>query len=167
ATAIPLACNPDVLSEYWDAMVHRTPEHWKSPTLGSLLRELYGHDSFALQFAPTILGLGWLAIHGWKCRHQAWDWSEQLPLIVLVSFVTASYGAWPFDLVILLPTIIQVAAGLATDRRRIPLAIALFAAINAGALALNVLHVSSDRFVWMAPSLLAAYLLPPSPSAGP
>jgi Glycosyltransferase family 87 len=161
ATAIPLACNPDVLGQYWDAMTHRTPEQWKSPTLGSLLRELFGEERFSLQFVPTVIGLAWLAVHGWMQRERSWNWSDQMPMVILVSFATASYGAWPFDLVILLPAVIQVAAGLSrlAGARRIVLAIALFAAINGTALAMNLAHVSSDRFVWMAPTLLAAYVL--------
>jgi len=161
ATAIPLACNPDVLGQYWDAMTHRTPEQWKSPTLGSLLRELLGEERFSLQFVPTLVGLAWLAAQGCMQRGRSWDWLDQMPMVLLVSFVTASYGAWPFDLVILLPAVIQVAATLARqgDAKRIVLAIVLFVAINGAALAMNLAHVSSDRFVWMAPTLLAAYLL--------
>jgi len=170
ATAIPLLCNPHVLGQYWDAMTNRTPEQWKSPTLGSLLREVFGEDRFGLQFVPTVIGLGWLVIHAWRHGSREWDWSEQMPLVLLVSFATASYGAWPFDLVILLPAVIYVAAGLARDasRPRIALGVLLFVAINAGALAMNLLQIKSDRFVWMAPSLLVAYvLLRPRSSVAP
>src|SRR5215207_2247355 len=105
ATAIPLACNPDVIDQYREAMTHRTPEQWKSPTIGSLLREVFGAEQFGLQFAPTLIGLSWLAYLGWRDRDRPWNWSEQMPPLLLVSFVTASYGAWPFDLVILLPAV--------------------------------------------------------------
>lgn len=161
ATAIPVACNPDVLGQYRDAMTHRTPEQWKSPTLGSLLREVFGAERFDLQFAPTLLGLAWLVVVGWPDRNRRWDWPDRMPLLLLVSFVTASYGAWPFDLVILLPAVIQVAAELATGagRGRTLAAALVHVAINATALAMNLLHCTSETFVWMAPSLLAAYLL--------
>src|SRR5262249_22911228 len=169
ATAIPFACNPDVLSQYWDALTHRTPEQWKSPTLGSLLRELLGRERFSLQFIPALIGIAWLAVHGWLQRERSWSWSEQMPMVLLVSFATASYGAWPFDLVILLPAVIQVAASMSrqADTRRIALAIILFVAINGAALAMNVAHVTSDRFVWMAPTLLAAFALLRPRSATP
>jgi hypothetical protein len=92
-----------------------------------------------------------------------------MPLLLLVSFVTASYGAWPFDLVILLPAAIHVAAGLAAsgNRRRTAAAVAAWAAINATALAMNRLHFKSDMFVWMTPSLLVAYVVlrPERPTA--
>lgn len=161
ATAIPLACNPDVLGEYWEAMRYRTPDQWKSPTIGSYLREWTEGGRFGLQFAPTALGLAWLAYHALAQHRRPWIWAEQMPLLLLVSFVTASYGAWPFDLVILLPAVIHVAAGLTRveNKRSVLLAIALYGAINVAALAGNALGATSDKFVWMAPSLLIAYLI--------
>jgi hypothetical protein len=168
ATAIPLACNPEVLDQYREAMTHRTPEQWKSPTLGSLLRVVFGAERFDLQFAPTILGVAWLVAVGLTGRCREWDWAERMPMLLLVSFVTASYGAWPFDLVILLPAVIQVAASIAAtaDRRRALLAGAVYLAFNAVALAMNLSHCTSETFVWMAPTLLAAYVLlrPRAPS---
>ena len=116
ATAIPLACNPDVLGQYWDAMTNRTPEQWKSPTLGSLLaRAVRGGTLRPAVRADASSGLAGSRYTRGGIAHRDWDWTEQMPLLLLVSFVTASYGAWPFDLVILLPAVIQVAAEL-TDR---------------------------------------------------
>ena len=160
ATLIPLACNPAVLGQYVEAMTHRTPEQWKSPTIGSLLRDVFGAEQFRLQFVPTLLGLGWLGFEGWRARHQNWVWRERMPLILLVSFVTASYGAWPFDLVILLPAVIQVGAEVVScgDRRQIAAAGLVFAAIAVGALAMNVLKVTSNWFV-AGPALLVGYLV--------
>src|SRR5213078_2736374 len=37
--------------------------------------------------------------------------TEQLPLVLLVSFVTAPYGAWPFDMVLLLPAVFAMVVG--------------------------------------------------------
>jgi hypothetical protein len=169
ATAVPLASNPAVLDQYRDAMTHRPPDQWKSPTIGSLLREVFGEKRFDLQFVPTLIGVAWLAASAWQSRRREWDWPDRMPMVLSVSFVTASYGAWPFDLVILLPAVIQVAADLATtgDRRRIAAAAAVWVAINGAALAMNMLHYTSDMFVWMAPSLLAAYavLRPGRPTA--
>jgi len=168
ATAIPLVCNPDVLDQYRDAMTHRTPEQWKSPTLGSLLREVFGAERFDLQFAPILAGLAWLIAVGWRARHREWVWAERMPMLLLMSFVTASYGAWPFDLVILLPAVIQVAAGIAAtaDRGRALIAGIVYFAFNAVALAMNLSHCTSETFVWMAPALLGSYVLlrPRAPS---
>ncbi len=165
ATLIPLACNSDVLAQYYDAMTHRTPDQWKSPTLGSLLRELFGEEQFRLQFVPTVIGFVWLAIELWRHPGREWVWLERMPMLLLVSFATASYGAWPFDLVILLPAVIAIGAQVTASgcRKRIVLAIAIFSAIAFGAMAMNAAHVTSDKFVWMAPALLAGYVLLHSP----
>jgi hypothetical protein len=165
ATAIPMACNPDVLGQYWEAMTHRTPEQWKSPTIGSYLRVWYageeGRDYFKLQYLPAFIGFVWLALESWRTRHREWNWREQMPMILLVSFVTASYGAWPFDLVILLPAVVVVAGELSRsgDRRTIGLALLAYIAINGAALAMNLAGMTSDNFIWMAPAILLAYVL--------
>jgi hypothetical protein len=180
-----------VIAQYLDAITNRPPDQWKSPTIGSLLREVFGETQFGLQFVPMLIGIGWLAKHSKQTREQPWNWADEMPLLLLVSFATASYGAWPFDLVVLLPAVIHVAACLCSplpssgrgaggegfgrgDAKPLPpvpspkrggganlwlWALAAFVAINAGALAMNLLHVTSDRFVWMAPCLLVAYVL--------
>lgn len=168
ATAVAVACNPDVLAQYREAMTHRTPEQWKSPTIGSFLRVLFGAERFDLQFAPAIVGMAWLIVAGWRDRHRQWDWPDRMPMLLLVSFVTASYGAWPFDLVILLPAVVRVGAEISAraGRGRAVFAGAVYVAINAVALAMNLSHCTSETFVWMAPALLAAYVLlrPRAPS---
>ncbi|HEX3148100.1 MAG TPA: hypothetical protein VHR66_08440, partial [Gemmataceae bacterium] len=160
ATAIPMALNPHVLDQYRDAMTQRTPEQWKSPTIGSILREAFGPERFDLQFVPMIFGLLWIMALGWRDRNRPWDWSERLPMLLLVSFVTASYGAWPFDLVILLPAVIHVAATLdhRAERPRFVAAIVAYVLINGIALGMNLRHMTSETFAWMAPSLLIAYV---------
>ena len=82
-------------------------------------------------------------------------------MLILVSFATASYGAWPFDLVILLPAVIEIAAGLSfsRDRVRTMLALVLYIAINLAALTMNILAITSDKFVWMAPTIFLGYVL--------
>jgi hypothetical protein len=63
--------------------------------------------------------------------------------------------------VILLPAVLRVAAEVVTsgDRRRMMAAGLAFVAIAGAALAMNVLKVESNRFVWMAPALLVAYVV--------
>jgi hypothetical protein len=81
-----------------------------SPTLGTVLRLVFGEELFRLQFVPLAAGLVWFAWH-YRRKAAAWDWAEQLPLLMLVSFVTAPYGAWPFDMVLLLPAALAVVVG--------------------------------------------------------
>ena len=167
ATLVPLACNPALLSQYWEAMTQRPPAQWVSPTIGTLLRLFCGQELFRLQFVPLLAGVAWL---GWYAarRRERWDWSEQLPLLVLVSLVTAPYGAWPFDMVLLLLPALHLATRLsaAPDRVRVAGAIFAYLCIDLAALALNLLAITSFWFIWMAPSALAAYALlirPPAP----
>jgi hypothetical protein len=84
-----------------------------------------------------------------------------MPLLLLVSFVTASYGAWPFDLVVLLLPIVQLAVLVQTADRRSLFALALgaYLLINGLALTLNLLQFTSKWFVWMAPALLVSYVI--------
>lgn len=161
ATAIPLACNPDVLGQYWHALTEETPTQWKSPTVGSYLRDAVDKEWFRLQYLPMVVGVAWLVFEAWRSRRTEWNWAERMPLLVLVSFITASYGAWPFDVVILLPAVMHVAAALSRNGSRICIASALgvYATVNLAALLMNLRGITSDKFVWMAPSLLIAYLL--------
>jgi hypothetical protein len=174
ATAIPMACNPDVLAQYWDAMTNRTPEQWKSPTIGSYLREWYGETRFGLQFVPTLAGLAWLAVWGLGVARDDPSsqppprsgrgeeyWHERMPMLLLVSFVTASYGAWPFDLVILLAAVVPVAARLSRTAKpaTVALALVVYLVMDGAALAMNLAAMTSDKFIWMAPALLVAYVV--------
>jgi len=160
AMLIALLCNPTVISQYREAMGQHPPEQWISPTPGAFLRVLVGGEMFYLQFVPTLAGLAWFVPH-WIRRRKTWDWAEQMPLLLLVSFVTASYGAWPFDLVVLLLPIVQLAVLVQTADRRSLFALALgaYLLINGLALTLNLLRFTSKWFVWMAPALLVSYLI--------
>jgi Glycosyltransferase family 87 len=157
ATAIPLFCNPDVCQQYWYALTHHPPEEWISLTLGSILRLLFGENQFWLQIVPAIPAVIWFAFY-WRKHHGNWQWGEQMPLLTLVSFLTTFYGAWPFDLVILLLPVVQAAVWAANERRlRIP-ALIIYLGIDILALVLNLAGVTSIWFIWMTPALLAAYL---------
>ncbi|MBP3955693.1 DUF2029 domain-containing protein [Gemmata sp. G18] len=107
---LPLAFNPQVWHQYADAMGNRPPAQWISPTLGSVLRMAFGEQLFRLQFVSVGIGVIWFVWYRWAKRN-TWDWTEQLPLLLLVSFVTAPYGAWPFDMVLLLPAVFAMVIG--------------------------------------------------------
>ena len=83
------------------------------------------------------------------------------PLLLLVSFVTAPYGAWPFDLVLLLPAIVQVVLKPSGDPVILPRSgvLACLAAINLACLAMNLAQVGSFWFLWVAPAVLLVYAL--------
>ena len=117
---LPLAFNPQVWNQYIYAMTHRTPEQWLMPTIGTLLRLAYGHERFWLQFVPVAIGLVWFVWYRWRNRND-WNWREQLPPLLLVSFITTPYGAWPFDMVLLLPVMFVMLVPAIGRRVTVPL----------------------------------------------
>jgi hypothetical protein len=109
ATAVPLACNPALLQEYWFALRNlRNPSDALSPTLGTVLRLAFGEENIWLHLVPSVLGVTWL-VYYWLRNRSDWVWADRLPLIVLVSFLTAAYGAWACDRVVLLVPVVQAA----------------------------------------------------------
>lgn len=162
AVLIAMAFDPAILSQYADAMANRPPSQWVSPTLGTLLRMAFGVTLFKLQFVPMIAGLAWFAWH-WKRNAATWNWTEQLPLLLLVSFVTSPYGAWPFDMVLLLPAVVKL-IGL-----RRPAILAALVAINLACLAMNAMKTGSFPFIWVSPAVLVLYVIAmrPQPAATP
>src|SRR5262245_3938496 len=72
ATAWPIATNPDVFAQYFDAYRNHPPVQWMSLTLGTLLRLTLGGEKFWLNAVPLGLGLAWFARHYRRHRHD-WD----------------------------------------------------------------------------------------------
>lgn len=161
ATLIPLAANPQVVQQYLELVteprsqeVHRPLTSHPNPTLGYFLRLLINPEVFAWQYVPTAIGMIWLLGYWWGHRRN-WDWQERLPLVLLVSFVTASYGAWPYDLVVLLLPMVQ-AVGWLYHKPRITQILTLAAVAALSLLALS--HRQAYQFVWAAPALWLGYL---------
>ncbi len=157
ATAIPIFFNPEICQQYWFALTHHPPEEWVSLTIGSILRLLFGAELVWLQLIPAIPALIWLGFH-WRKHHAGWTWGEQMPLLTLVSFLTTFYGAWPFDLVILLLPVIQAAVWAVEVKNLRTAALAMYLVIDLTALSLILVGVTSIWFIWMTPALLACYL---------
>jgi hypothetical protein len=162
ATLIPWLCNPHVLGQYLSTMTTRPPDEYRSPTLGRVVRMAFGEERFGLQFVALLPGLLWFVVW-WPRQRRAWDWGESLPLLLLVSMLTAPYGAWPFDLVLLLVPVVQVAARL--SRAGQPGmqrgAVAYHVVVNVLALVLLIAGAEFFWFIWMTPALLAGYLVFP------
>ena len=153
-SAIPMLFNPDVFADYFTEMSERPPAQWVSLTLGSVLRMLLGEATFGLQFAPLPIGMIWAALYWWQRRHH-WNWANELPIMLLVSFVTAPYGAWHFDLVLLMVPIIATAAQLKNSIRFWT----LYTIINSVMLILNISGVASYWFAWVAPTILGIFIM--------
>jgi hypothetical protein len=154
ALGVALLFNPAVLGQYWHTFTSQPPAQYRSPTLGTVLRLLLGEEQFRLQFLAMLPGLVWFVPY-WLRHRQHWDWNERLPMLLLVSLLTAAYGAWPFDLVLLLVPVVQMAA---TMRRSWLLASGAYLAINGLAAAQLAGEVEYFGFIWMTPALLLAYV---------
>jgi hypothetical protein len=74
--------------------------------------------SYWMQFVLPILGVVWFAYY-WRRRRHNWNWTEQLPVLVTVSVLTAAYG-WIFDQTVLAIPIIALAAAVSRERSRLP-----------------------------------------------
>lgn len=135
--AFPLLWNADVWSQYVAAVnapsgeFHWAPSAWKPPILSQRLAELVG-GGLAVQFAPSVLATLVLVAYWWTKR-RTWDWSKELPLVVVLSMLTTGYGAWGFDVVVMLYPVVQAAAWVANrDNPRLTLwAAAAYLAYNA------------------------------------
>jgi hypothetical protein len=158
-TGAALALDPGVVGQYWHTFTHRPPEQYRSPTLGALIRLALGEGGFRWQFLPMLPGLAWLLWYG--SRRREWDWSKEMPLLLLAGVLTTAYGGWPFDLVLLLLPVVAVAAELSRGGSpvRCATAMTVYVAINWLALVLLSRGVEYLWFIWMTPALLLGYLI--------
>jgi hypothetical protein len=159
ALAVSMAFNPTLISQYIYAVVNYPPQNWATPTLGYWARRLFGEELFWLQFPSVLVGLGWAFWH-WRRKASAWDWAQELPLLVLVSLVTTAY-AWTHDQVILIPTSLLILAGVLSQTGRWRLSATAWTVVWVGFhLGTIPLHFgqSDEKFVWQAPLILALYL---------
>jgi hypothetical protein len=159
-TATAAAFRPSIVADYW-AMAREPPAEYAPPTLGFLLRWALDSPSFGWQFVPLLPGFAWLAWYGWRHRRD-WDWPRRMPLLLTVSALTAAYGAWLFDLVILLVPILDVAARLSREgtRGRRWAAAGVHLAIFAAGLTLMLapFKIQYLHYIWITPVVLVAYL---------
>jgi len=121
AALFPMLWNPHVWADWLAATraptdaFHLSPADWDPPILAAELSKACG-NSLAVQFAPSAAAAVLLVARWWQ-RRQTWDWERELPAVVLVCLLTTGYGAWGFDLVLLLLPLAQAAAWAAADGR--------------------------------------------------
>ena len=157
ATAVPLAFNPHVVNQYLRTTLSEPPLYWMTPTFGTVLRRLFGPDTYWLQFAPTVVGMLWFVFY-WRGQRHSWEWGEQMPVLLLASLITTPHK-WTHDQVVLLPAVIQATAWVfRSGRRLIPaLAAVIYFAMNVFAV-VSILPWGDYWRVWMTPALLLIYL---------
>jgi hypothetical protein len=155
---VPLFSNGTVFSQYWEAIGQRPPQMY-SPTLGTLLRLALGAEHFRLQFLPAIVAMVAVTIYWWQHR-KTWVWLVEAPWLMLISFLAAPYGAWPFDVVVLLVPLIKAAACVEERREKAltMFAVAGYLGFDVMALLLQNVHYSQYYwYAWMAPYLAYLY----------
>jgi len=161
---IPLLWNSHVWSQYFEAMrlppsaTLETMQQFEHPTIGYALRLLIPGEPFAAQFIPAVLALFAFVVY-WLARRRSWQWEREMPLLVLVSLVSAVYGAWAFDLVILLVPIVQTTVRLTQSGTT-----KLIAAVSTAHLVCNLLLLltlstkGSQSNPWISLVVLAAWV---------
>jgi len=151
------AFNPALVYQYLYAVQNYPPQQWATPTLGAMLRVLFGAEYFWLQFLPPVLGIIWFFDY-WRRNREGWCWREHLPFILLVSVLTAAYG-WTFDYVVFLLPVVQVALwmyqSVAWSWYKVGLLVSYL--IVGGIVIFS--NMEQSRYWWLAPFFLGWYLL--------
>jgi len=159
--AIPAIIDPEIYSQFIDMYRfpgRTTPFELPAPSLGSLLTLYVPHGNTPIQFLPPMVGVLWFLWH-WQRHKTDWRWSEQLPLMILVSLTLSAY-AWTYDLVVLLPAVFHGVTILDSQNRRWqnnPIVL-LYLGINATYFVSKLIITTDIFYFWLAPAFLATYL---------
>lgn len=158
ATAVAMASNPAVLGQYFSMVALDPPRQFVSPTVGSIARAWLVPGNLWVQFLPSVAGMLW-TIWYWRRHRHHWIWSEHLLLPLFVACLTAGYGGWPLDLIVLVPAVVASAtrlSALSSSRKRI--VVAGYATVQVVLFALHQPSTPQWTFVWLTPVLLVLFL---------
>ena len=158
ATLIALYFNPSVISDWIGIWSTTPPFYWATPTIGTLLRLSFGSEHHWLQFLPSLLMLILLGLVIYLMKLK-WNWNEYLPILLIASMATASYG-WVADTVLLLPALIHSGMRiwrLRSLREKFLYAL-IYVLVNFLLILMNHWKFSGTAYVWVAPFFLVIYL---------
>jgi hypothetical protein len=162
----PALAVPHVWADYIAAVTGppdpriRPLAEWKPPLVGWWVRQAVPGTPFWVQWGITAVAA--LAAVAWCVRTRPRltpsEALTHLPWLIGVSLLVAPYGSWAYDLVLLLPAVLAVAARMssAPNRRAIVVGVAFLLSVNMVSLALMLNSVSSEWYVWFAPCVLLA-----------
>jgi hypothetical protein len=88
--------------------------------------------------------------------NSVWNWSHELPRLVLVSLICAPYGAWGFDLVLLLVPVLHAASWLVDSPQR-KLWLYAYIAFNVVCV-LTLFRTDSMTNYWITPVVVFGYI---------
>ena len=161
---LPLLWNSNIWGEYLGAMRRppsdnfETMREFEHPTIGYRIRLMILGQPFAAQFIPMAFALAYTFRFWIQCR-SSWDWRDYLPAVVLFSALTAGYGAWAFDLVLLLLPLISLAAWLSIWQvRAIVFLATIYLVLNALVLS-TIRDAGSQSNPWITPGVFGAFVL--------
>ena len=163
AATIPLLFSPSVYMDYIQlnntTAKWPTPYDWQTPTIGQAARVFFAPEAIWLQFVPSFIGIMWLLFY-WHKYKDRWEWVMQMPILIVASLATTSFG-WSFDYIVLLPAIIQAASWLSRRpelSRESPVIIVYVIIMT---LYMLVFFLSPNDFwrFWLGPAFVIAYLI--------
>ena len=162
ATIIPLIFAPGIFSDYiqlYSTTEAPRPLEWATHTVSAALGLLFGLENVWVRSIPSAFGLIWFGYY-WTTHRSKWNWTEQMPLLLLVSQATTVF-AWVWDQILLLPVLISGAVwAYRGGRRRIIAAVLVgFVIIDLPPILVmgRVLIPSGFWLFWMVPLFLLVY----------
>ncbi len=112
-----------------------------------------------VMFLPLLAALP-VVVGYWWVRRKEWNWTSEMPRLVLASLLTAPYGAWGFDLVLLLVPVVRAAVWVANDPRQWVRLGFLSAFTGVNLLALFTLRFENSMANWwLTPVVAVGYAL--------
>jgi len=157
-SGIAVLLDPAIFRQYFSLWHDQGILDEAYPVLGGVLRLIFGAEKHWLQFIPSAVGLVWF-LQYWRAHRDDWGWLGKMPLLLLVSLVTIPYG-WFFDLVVLLPVLMQSTVWLLRSRDSVAAqVIGAFIASNVVVFTFIALGLRTFWYVWAAPLWLLLYLI--------
>lgn len=159
----PTLANPHVWSQYAGALTapqgadHLSVANWATPLIAGWVRTALPGQPFWVQFVPLALTV--LAFGVWYATARPAgepDWRRALPWAVGLSLLVAPYGAWAFDLVLLVVPILAVGARVCAAPNPVAVWVGAcwLAAVNAVVIVMMLRVASSELYVWVTPAVL-------------
>lgn len=132
ATAIALVFDPAVFQHYREMLQQAAIGSEFIPAISGVLRLLFFHRLFWVQFIPLGGALLWGTWFYWH-HYLQWQWCLHGVVLMVVSVLTTPY-AWLTDEVVVLPAILQVALWVYSARKRLTwkmkMSVVVFASLN-------------------------------------
>jgi Glycosyltransferase family 87 len=145
--------DPPVWSQYAQMMRSSGIQNEFIPCIAIALRFAIDRNAAWLQYLPALAGCLWAVAFYWR-RRAAWDWSQQIAPLMLVSILVSPYG-WLTDQTLVIPGLL-VGIYRATSREQLAVLAFASAAIEIAQMAMLGMH--SHFYLWTTPFWLAWYL---------